>query len=128
MRVDFNVPMDKQGKITDDTRIRASLPSIKYVLEQGGALILLSHLGRPKDKRVPELSLAPCAKRLSELLNKSVLMAADCVGKDVEAMAKNLVSRARPCCWKICVFIEVKNILTKIPICPQFGQAWGCVY
>lgn len=90
MRVDFNVPMDKQGNITDDTRISTSLPSIRYVLENGGALILMSHLGRPKDKRVPELSLAPIAKHLSILLKKPVLMAPDCVGKDVESMAANL--------------------------------------
>lgn len=90
MRVDFNVPLDKSQKITDDTRIIASLPSIKYILEQGAALILMSHLGRPKDKRVPELSLAPCAKKLSELLGKPVLKAPDCIGPDVDKMVKDL--------------------------------------
>jgi phosphoglycerate kinase len=90
MRVDFNVPLDKNQAITDDSRIQASLHSIKYVLEQGGALILMSHLGRPKEKRVPEMSLAPCAKRLSELLKKPVLMAPDCIGPDVEKMARDL--------------------------------------
>lgn len=88
MRVDFNVPMEK-GKITDDSRIRAALPSIEYVLNHGGSLILMSHLGRPKgpDK---ELSLAPCAKRLSELLKKDVEMAPNCVGPEVEKMAEGL--------------------------------------
>lgn len=90
MRVDFNVPLDKRGMITDDTRIRSSLPSIQHVLDQGGILILMSHLGRPKDKKDVEFSLAPCAKRLSELLNKPVQMAADCVGKEVEAQIRNL--------------------------------------
>lgn len=88
MRVDFNVPMDK-GRITDDSRIRAALASIQYVLSQGASLVLMSHLGRPKGPD-PTLSLAPCAKRLSELLHKPVLMAPDCVGDKVEAMAKSL--------------------------------------
>ncbi len=92
MRVDFNVPQDKEGNITDDSRIVASLPSIKYVLDHGGSLVLMSHLGRPKDKRVPELSLAPCAKRLSELLQKPVVMAPDCIGEEV----KKIVSKLKP--------------------------------
>jgi phosphoglycerate kinase len=88
MRVDFNVPMD-HGKISDDSRIVASLPSIQYVLEHGGSLILMSHLGRPKGND-PALSLAPCAKRLSELLKKPVAMASDCIGPDVEKQASQL--------------------------------------
>ncbi len=88
MRVDFNVPMEK-GKITDDSRIAAALPSIEYVLGQGGSLVLMSHLGRPKGKEAT-LSLLPCAKRLSELLHKPVQMASDCVGPEVEKMASDL--------------------------------------
>lgn len=90
MRVDFNVPLDKTGKITDDARIKASLPSIRYVLEQGGALILMSHLGRPKNKPMAEFSLAPCAKRLSELLGRPVAMAPDCVGPEAEKLTNSI--------------------------------------
>jgi phosphoglycerate kinase len=87
MRVDFNVPLANGGKeITSDKRIKASLPSIQYALDHGAALILASHLGRPKGKPNPEMSLAPVAVRLSELLGRSVAMAPDCVGPKVEAM------------------------------------------
>ncbi len=87
MRVDFNVPLAAGGKeITSDKRIKASLPSIQYALDHGAALILASHLGRPKGKPNPEMSLAPAAERLSALLGKPVAMAPDCVGPAVEAM------------------------------------------
>src|SRR5215472_11675984 len=90
IRVDFNVPLEKnaQGEmvITSDKRIKASLPTIRYVLDQGGAVILASHLGRTKGKPNPEMSLKPVAKRLAELLGKPVQMAPDCVGPEVEKM------------------------------------------
>lgn len=87
MRVDFNVPLAPGGQeITSDKRIRASLPSIQYALEQGAALILGSHLGRPKGKPNTEMSLGPVANRLQELLGRPVAIAPDCVGPRVEAM------------------------------------------
>ena len=90
IRVDFNVPLAKneqgQIEITSDKRIKASLPTIQYALEQGAALILASHLGRPKGKRDPEQSLSPVAARLSEMLKVPVSMAPDCVGPEVQAM------------------------------------------
>jgi phosphoglycerate kinase len=89
MRADFNVPL-QEGEITDDTRIRAALPTIEYVLEHGASLVLMSHLGRPKGEVKPELSLAPVAERLSELLDQPVEMAPDSVGDEVEALAEEL--------------------------------------
>jgi len=86
VRVDFNVPLNEKCEITDDTRIRASLPTICYITEHGGRAILASHLGRPKSGPQDDLRLTPCAKRLGELLGKEVKMAPDCVGAEVEAM------------------------------------------
>ncbi len=91
LRCDFNVPQDKEtGAITSDKRIVAALPTIRYLLENGAAVIACSHLGKPKGERKPELSLAPVAKRLSELLDRPVLFAADTVGPDAKAKAAAL--------------------------------------
>jgi len=90
VRVDYNVPLDKSGAISDDTRIVATLPTLKYLLEQKAAVILAAHLGRPKGAPAPEFSLAPVAKRLAKLLGQEVLLAEDCVGPAVESMARAL--------------------------------------
>ncbi len=90
VRVDFNVPFDENNKITDDKRIVESLPTIKKIINEGGKVILMSHLGRPKGKRKPKYSLAPVSKRLSELLNKDVNFAPDCIGDDIKAMTLEL--------------------------------------
>lgn len=90
IRCDFNVPLDDKGKITDDTRIQAALPTIRYALGRECPVILMSHLGRPKGKVDPKLSLKPVAERLGELLNLEVLMAPDCIGPEVEKMAREL--------------------------------------
>ena len=90
MRVDFNVPLDKEGHITDDTRIRAALPSIEYVLNQNSKLILMSHLGRPKGQVKEDLRLAPVGRRLSELLEKDVINAKDCVGEETEKIISGM--------------------------------------
>ncbi|QVL55616.1 MAG: phosphoglycerate kinase [Simkaniaceae bacterium] len=92
MRVDFNVPLNEAGTITNDARIQASLPSIEYVLAQGGALILMCHFGRPNGKIDPNLSLRPVAQHLSNILERDVMLAPDSVGSEVESIAKNLQS------------------------------------
>ena len=91
VRVDFNVPLDAEQHITDDTRIRASLPTIQYLRDNGAAVILMSHLGRPKGEVKKQYSLAPTAQRLSELLGRPVHMAPDCIGQEVEAQAQALL-------------------------------------
>ncbi|AFH48981.1 3-Phosphoglycerate kinase [Ignavibacterium album JCM 16511] len=90
VRVDFNVPLDENLNITDDTRIVESLPTIKKIISEGGKAILMSHLGRPKGGPNPKYSLKPTAKRLSELLGKEVKLAPDCVGDEVKAMVSQM--------------------------------------
>ena len=92
MRCDFNVPLDAECNITNDGRITKALPTIKHVLDNGGSLILMSHLGRPKGARNEKMSLSPVAKRLGELLGKDVVLADDCIGDDVEAKAAALAA------------------------------------
>jgi phosphoglycerate kinase len=89
VRVDFNVPLEG-STVTDDTRIRAALPTIKYIMEKGGRVVLASHLGRPKGKKNPEFSLEPAALRLAELLNVEVLLADDCIGESPKKVVTDL--------------------------------------
>ena len=90
VRVDYNVPMDKSGNITDDTRVRATIPTLNHLLAQGASLILAAHLGRPKGGPAPEFSLKPVAAHLASLLGREVQFAADCVGSLAESAANSL--------------------------------------
>ena len=90
IRADFNVPLDENGNITDDGRIRSTLPTINYALDAGAKVILASHLGRPKGTPNPKYSLAPVALRLNRLLNKEVKFAKDCIGPDVEHLVQGM--------------------------------------
>ena len=89
-RVDFNVPLDAKQRVTDNSRVRQALSTIRRIVEQGGRAVLMSHLGRPDGERVPELSLRPVAEELSRLLGASVTLAPDCVGAEVEAQVQAL--------------------------------------
>ncbi len=90
VRVDFNVPLDEEGNIRDDTRIKAALPTIKYLLEQKAKVIIASHLGRPKGKFIPEFSLKPVFKRLSKLIPQEVILAPDVIGDEIIKLKKEL--------------------------------------
>src|SRR5262252_2729289 len=93
VRVDYNVPLEEKGGamvITDETRIKETLPTLRLLIEQGGRLILAAHLGRPKGKREPTMSLRPVAARLAEMLGCPVNYADDCIGDKVEKLAKEL--------------------------------------
>jgi len=90
VRVDFNVPLDENKNITDDTRIRAALPTIQYLVKNKAKVILMSHLGRPKGQMNPKYSLAPVAKRLSELLGQDVIMAQDVIGESAKQAVANM--------------------------------------
>jgi phosphoglycerate kinase len=90
LRVDFNVPLDEKGNITDDTRIRAVLPTINYALDCSAKVIIASHLGRPKGEKNPKYSMAPAAKRLSRFLDKEVTLATDCIGDSVTSLVESM--------------------------------------
>jgi phosphoglycerate kinase len=92
IRADLNVPL-KDGEITDDTRIEAALPTIKWCVAQGAKVVLASHLGRPKGKADPKYSLKPVGEHLADLIHMKVLLGPDCVGSEVEAMAQKLDRR-----------------------------------
>jgi phosphoglycerate kinase len=91
IRVDFNVPLDEQGNITDDIRIRGVLPTINYALDEHAKVIICSHLGRPKGQRQEKFSLAPAAKRLSRLISKDVKLAPDCIGQETKKMVDGML-------------------------------------
>lgn len=125
MRVDFNVPQDDSGAITDDRRIRMALPSIQSVIERGGRLVLMSHLGRPKGGPDPKFSLAPTAKRLGELLGKPVAFASDTVGSDAESKVKALKD------GEVVVLENVRFNPGEEKGCTEYAgkiAAWGDIY
>jgi phosphoglycerate kinase len=93
LRVDFNVPLDEDGKITDDTRIKAALPTLNYLIEQNAKVVCASHLGRPKGQRNPKLSMKPVAHRLSQLITEDVIFAPDVFGEDVDRLKEGLKER-----------------------------------
>jgi phosphoglycerate kinase len=125
MRVDFNVPQNDAGEITDDRRIRMALPSIQSVIQRGGKLVLMSHLGRPKGKPQPEFTLAPTAQRLGELLGQPVIFASDTVGPDAESKVKELKD------GQVLVLENVRFNAGESSGCPEYAgklAAWADIY
>lgn len=108
VRCDFNVPLDADKNITDETRINAALPTIRYLLDKGAAVILCSHLGRPKGEFNMKYSLAPVAKRLSEKLGFEVKLASDVIGESAKKLAAE-VKPAKPSCWRTCASTPKKK-------------------
>ena len=102
VRVDFNVPLDENGNVTDDTRIRGALPTLKKILADGGAVIMMSHMGKPKGKVNPKLSLKQIVPAVSKALGVDVKFAPDCANASEEAAALKM---ARLCCWRTCATI-----------------------
>ena len=125
MRVDFNIPMDKSGHIIDDTKMREALPTIRYVLDHGASIVLMSHLGRPKGKPDEKYSLQPVASHLKGLLAAPVITAPDCIGPEVEALVKQLQS------GQILVLENVRFHAEEEKNDPAFSKqlaAWGDLF
>ena len=114
IRSDFNVPLDDNMVITDDRRIRSTLPTINYAIDGGAKVILASHLGRPKGKVEPRFSLAPVAKRLQRLLNKEVIFAPDCIGSQVEGIVSKMKGPLQSPFqgWRIIILMTPLELLT----------------
>ena len=108
VRVDFNVPLDENGHVTDDTRIRGALPTLKKILADGGALIIMSHMGKPKGEVKPELSLQVVADRIAELLGKPVVMAKDVAGEDAACEGFRRSSECASTCQACAVEVGCK--------------------
>lgn len=122
VRTDYNVPLDEHGNITDDTRIRATLPTINYLLDGGAKIIIASHFGRPNGGRTPEFSLRPVVKRLSRLLDKEVIFVEDCIGKKV----KEIVDKMKP--QDVVLLENLRFHVGEEKNDPEFAKALGSPY
>jgi phosphoglycerate kinase len=121
IRVDFNVPLDEQYHITDDTRITATIPTIKKILSDGGSVILMSHLGRPKGGPEDKFSLKHLVPHVSQLLGTEVQFANDCIGAEAVEKARAM-QPARCCSWRTCAFIKKKKKAMKA--LPRNYRSW----